>query len=236
MAPKKKISKPRAPKEDFGAAITSSRYFKQAKVRYERINFGKFITDAWGILFNPVKFFGGITSDGRYSDTIFKVMMYGLMAAGIKILFNLSSITLVGAAYAAVGFALSAVMLTFALGGILMLFGYLAKGEMDFERALKSVAACMFMYPIAYVAYQLAFTYWMLFFFSILIDLYIVFLIYAATQYSLKGETSLANLIFGIFAALVIVVHLTDSAGIYMMYKNAKVVTEHTLKKIMNNN
>jgi hypothetical protein len=227
MAPKKKRSAKVAKERGPFVQISASRYFKKAQAGVSRVNVAKFITDMAGIILNPVRFFQGLSSDGGYGDAIFKVAMYGLMALGVNILFNLSSITLVEAAYGVVAFSVAGVLLTFAFAGLLMLFSYLSKGEMDFEIALKSVAACMFMFPVAYAAYHLAFGYWTLYYLSLVIDLYIVFLIYTAVIYSMKGESGLSKIIFGAAAAFLLIVHWSGSVPAYLMLKNPRLVAGH---------
>jgi hypothetical protein len=87
------------------------------------------------------------------------------------------------------------------------------------------------MYPLAFAAYQLAFTYWILFFFSLMIDLYIVFLIYTATTYCLKGEAGISRIIFGIFATFVVVLHFSASGAFYVANKNPSVGFERNVAR-----
>jgi hypothetical protein len=202
----------------------ASRAAAQVKDKARRYGITKFITDAFDIALNPVKHFGGIKADGRYDDAILKILMYGLAAAGIKILFSIADITFLGAVTAAIVMPVVAVFISFGLAGIMLFFSFMTKGEINFEAALKSVASCIFLYPIAYAAYQLAFAYWMLFFFSLAIDLYIVFLLYVATTVALKGEDGLARMVFGIFAAALVWLHLSGGAETYMMYKNPEII------------
>ncbi|MBR1545129.1 MAG: hypothetical protein IJ638_04255, partial [Alphaproteobacteria bacterium] len=155
---------------------TAKTYFKSAEKQAKKIKISKFITDAIYMILHPVKYFTSIEADGNYEDAIVKVLMYGFITAGIKILFNIANITLLGTISALILMPIYAMLITFALAGVMLFFSYLAKGEMNFETALKAVASCIFMYPLSYIAYHVAFSYWILFFFSIMIDLYIVFL------------------------------------------------------------
>ena len=182
------------------------------------------------MILHPVKYFTSITADGNYENAIVKVLMYGLSTAGIKILFNIANITLLGTISALLLMPIYAMFITFALAGVMLFFSYLAKGEMNFETALKAVASCIFMYPLSYVAYHIAFSYWILFFFSLVIDLYIVFLIYTATTYCLKGEKGISNVIFSIFAIFVVVIHFSNSGAMYVATKNPKVGFKHQLQ------
>ncbi len=120
-----------------------------------------------------------------------------------------------------------AILITFALAGVMLFFSHLAKGEMNFETSMKAVASCIFMYPLSYVAYQIAFSYWILFFFSLVIDLYIVFLIYTATTYCLKGDKGISKIIFGIFAAFIVMLHFSKSGAVYITTKNTSVAVKH---------
>ncbi len=207
-------------------------YFKSAEKQVKKINLSKFITDAFYTLLHPVKYFTSITADGNYENAIVKVLMYGLLTAGIKILFNIANITLLGTISALILMPIYAMLITFALSGVMLFFSYLAKGEMNFETSLKAVASCIFMYPLSYVAYHIAFSYWILFLFSLLIDLYIVFLIYIATTYCLKGEKGISNVIFSIFALFIMTIHFSNSGAMYISNKNPKIGFKHHFSKM----
>ncbi len=207
-------------------------YFKSAERQAKKINLSKFLTDAFYTLLHPVKYFTSITADGNYENAIVKVLMYGLLTAGIKILFNIANITLLGTISALILMPVYAMLITFALAGVMLFFSYLSKGEMNFETSLKAVASCIFMYPLSYVAYHIAFSYWILFLFSLLIDLYIVFLIYVATTYCLKGEKGISNVIFSIFALFIIAIHFSNSGAMYISNKNPKVGFKHHFSKM----
>ena len=206
--------------------------FQSAEKTVKKLNFGKFFSDAIYMLCNPVKYFTEIKADGNYETAIIKVLMYGLLTAGIKILFNIANITLIGTISALILMPIYAIFIVFGLAGIMLFFSYLAKGEMNFETSMKAVASCIFMYPLAYVAYHVAFSYYILFFFSLMIDLYIVFLIYTATTYCLKGEKGIANVIFSIFTLFIIAIHFSNSGAMYVATKNPKVGFKHHFAKI----
>lgn len=206
---------------------TAKNYFKTAEKKVKKINIEKFLTDAFYMIVHPVKYFTSIKADGNYENAIVKVLMYGLLTAGIKILFNIASITLIGSVSAIILMPIYALLITFGLAGVMLFFSYLAKGEMNFETSLKAVASCIFMYPLAFVAYQIAFSYYILFFFSLVIDLYMVFLIYTATTSCLKGEENLSRVIFGIFAAFIIILHFSASGALYVSNKNPRVAFRH---------
>ncbi len=210
----------------------AKQYFKSTEKKIKKINLNGFLVDAWDMLFHPVRYFTSIKSDGNYEDAILKVLIYGLITAGIKILFNFASITLVGAIFSVILMPIYAILLTFAFAGVMLFFSYLSKGEMNFETAVKAVSSCIFMYPFAYVAYQIAFSYWILFFFSLMIDLYIVFLIYTATTYCLKGEQGVAKVIFSIFTIFVIVYHFSQSGVGYVIQKNPNVGLKYHFHKM----
>ena len=146
---------------------TAKSYFKTAEKKVKKVNIEKFLTDALYMLLHPVKYFTSIKSDGNYENAIVKVLMYGLITAGIKIVFNIANITLIGAISAIILMPIYALLITFGLAGVMLFFSYLAKGDMNFETSMKAVASCIFMYPVSFVAYHLAFSYWILFIFSL---------------------------------------------------------------------
>lgn len=230
---KKVKSTVKAVKEAEPTVVSSAKhYFKSAEKQAKKVNFSKFLTDAIYMLLHPVKYFTSIQADGNYENAIVKVLMYGLLTAGIKILFNIANITLLGTISALILMPIYAMLITFALAGVMLFFSYLAKGEMNFETALKAVASCIFMYPLSYIAYHIAFSYWILFFFSLAIDLYIVFLIYTATTYCLKGEQGISNVIFSIFALFITIVHFSTSGAMYVATKNPKIGFKHHFAKM----
>lgn len=206
---------------------TAKSYFKTAEKKVKKVNIEKFLTDALYMLLHPVKYFTSIKSDGNYENAIVKVLMYGLITAGIKIVFNIANITLIGAISAIILMPIYALLITFGLAGVMLFFSYLAKGDMNFETSMKAVASCIFMYPVSFVAYHLAFSYWILFIFSLILDLYIVFLIYTATTSCLKGEPALSKVIFGIFAAFIVVIHFSSTGTLYISSKNPQVAFKH---------
>ena len=219
-------------KSEVKAISSAKRYFKTAEKHVKKVNVSKFLTDAFYMLLHPVKYFTSITADGNYENAIVKVLMYGLVTAGIKIIFNIANITLLGTVSALILMPVYAMLITFALAGVMLFFSYLAKGEMNFETALKAVASCIFMYPLSYIAYHIAFSYWILFFFSLMIDLYIVFLIYTATTYCLKGEQGISNVIFFIFTLFIIMIQFSNSGAMYVATKNPKIGFKHHFEKI----
>jgi DMSO/TMAO reductase YedYZ heme-binding membrane subunit len=68
-----------------------------------------------------------------------------------------------------------------------------------------------------------------LFFFSLAIDLYVVFLLYTAATYCLKGEAGVSRIIFGIFAAFIVVLHFSGAGAFYVANKNPSVGFEHNM-------
>ncbi|MCL2439530.1 MAG: hypothetical protein FWD15_03380 [Alphaproteobacteria bacterium] len=232
MAPNKKLKKTAVSKA--GSAKSDhpvERVERMFKKRVEKMNVKKFASDAWNALMNPYKFFNNISSNGNYSDAIVQALMYGMIAFGLHIVFNIASITVLDAAAAIIAFAAGSVLLLFSFAGILMLFSYAAKGSRDFEIALRATAAAMFMYPLAYAAYNLAFTYWLLVFFSLLIDMYVVFLIYVATEYAMKGDVRLSRVAAAVCAALVFFFHVNSMSNSYMFYKNQQLSLKHAIGK-----
>ena len=231
MAVKKKVKKPapKTPVKKSAGWDDAHGYFKEVHKKARSIRIEKFLTDMLSIILNPVKYFATIKADGKYEDMIVKVVIYGLIAAGIRILFSIGSIRFLDAVTSTLLMSVYGVILTFGLGGVFMFFSYLTKGEMNFEMAVKSVAACIFMYPLAYTAYNIAFAYWMLFFFSLMVDLYIVFLIYTATTHCLKGEAGTSRIIFGIFAAFVVVLHFSNAGSFYVANKNPSIGFERNM-------
>ena len=209
----------------------AKKYIDKAKQETKKINLDKFLTDMFHTLLHPVKYFSSIKSDSNYEDQIVKVLMYGLATGGIKILLSLGQLSIFNIIASLLFMPALAVIITFALSGIMLMFSYLTKGDMDFEMGVKSVASCIFMYPVAYTIYHLSGFYFILWLSSLLIDLYIMFLIYTATTHCLNADKTTAKAVFGIFAIMILVVHVSNDKYAYLTLKNPKIMEKHQLKE-----
>ncbi len=218
------------------AIKNTKEYINKTKSKIKTFNIKKSLSDIFYMLRHPIKYFSSIVSDNNFEDAIAKILLYGIITAGIDILFSIHSITLWNAILSLITLPIISALITFSLAGIILLFSYLTKGQMNFEIAVKSVASCIFMYPLSCVLYELSFSYYLLFVFSIILDLYTGFLIYSAVTFCLKGEKRIANIIFGIFAVLIIAFHFSSSSMFYLGIKNPKVVFTHSLNGIKNLN
>ncbi len=208
-------------------------YIKETEKKVKKFSFKKFVSDLYNIMLNPVKSFQSIKQDGNYKDAIANIFLYGIITAGIKILFSISSITIPGVVISLLIMPIYVLFFAFAISGILLLFSYFTKGNMNFEVALKSVSIAIFMYPMSYAAYKLSFTFFILVILSVLLDLYVIFLIYTATTTSLNSDLKIGNIVLGIFAILIVTLNFHPNNTAYLALKNFKVAYNHEISKIM---
>ena len=208
-------------------------YIDDAEKTVKKFSFKKFIADILNVILNPVKHFQMIKEDGNYKDAIANIFLYGIILGCIKILFSVTSISLIGSIISLLIMPIYAMFLAFALSGILLLFSYFTKGKMSFEIALKSVSAAIFMYPLSYIAYKISFTFFILVLLSVLLDLYVLFLIYTATTTSLNSNTKLAALVFSVFAILMVALNFNAKNTLYLSIKNYHVAYNHEIHKIL---
>ncbi len=210
---------------------TAKKYIDKAKKETKKINIDKFLTDMFHTLIHPVKYFSSIKSDSNYEDQIVKVLMYGLATGGIRILLSLGNLSIFNIITSLIFMPILAVIITFALSGIMLMFSYLTKGDMDFEMGVKSVASCIFMYPVAYTLYHISGFYSMLWLNSLIVDIYTIFLIYTAVTYCLNADKTTAKSVFGIFAIMILTLHVSDSKIAYLTFKNSKTMEKYQVNK-----
>lgn len=211
-------------------------YMKSAEDKMKKVKslgIKQIIKDLIDMILNPVKCFTSIKEDGNFHDAVTKILIYGVLAGIIQCVFGLGHISLISSLYSLIAAPIYALLIAFAIAGVLFLFSYMCKGEMKFETSLKAVANCMFIYPLSTALYQFALTYWMLFAFSLMVDLYIVFLIYVAITSCLKASKNVAHIVFGVFAAFVIILHFSSQSLFYLARKNPQVVSKHFTNQII---
>jgi hypothetical protein len=178
----------------------------------------------WMVISRPKYFFSRIVADGNIEDAMLKAFFYG-MVGGLAVLL----MQLIGGATVTFGSVFSkliivpvlAVTLLFVFGGLLMLISEITGGERDWEISLKGLASIFFFYPVILVLNQLAWGCWSLLTISILVDIYVLFLLYNLAVYCIRGTRGRVLVVIGAMAVLLLTVYLTDYRIGWLMMKNS---------------
>ena len=91
---------------------------------------------------------------------------------------------------ALIGFPVLAVILLFVFAGLMMLVSEVTGGDRDWEIAVKGIASMFFIYPLALILNTLAFNCTSMWLISVIVDSYMLFLLYNIAAYCLHGKKS----------------------------------------------
>jgi len=175
------------------------------------------------ILTKPKHFFTKIVADGNLEESMLKAFMYGLLGGVLVLAINLlggAAITFAAVFSKLIIVPVLAVALLFVLGGLMMMVSEITGGERDWEIAIKGLASVFFIYPVILVLNTLAFNCTSLWIVSILVDSYVLFLLYNIGVYCMKGDRIRVGLVIAAFLAFAISVYATDYRLGWFMLKN----------------
>ena len=175
------------------------------------------------ILTQPKQFFSKIVADGNLEESMLKAFMYGLLGGILVLALHLlggATITFTAVFAKLVVVPVLAVALLFVLAGLMMMVSEITGGERDWEIAVKGLASVFFIYPVILVLNSLAFNCTSLWIVSLLVDGYVLFLLYNIGVYCMKGNKLKVGLVIGAFAAFAITVYATDYRLGWFMIKN----------------
>jgi hypothetical protein len=175
------------------------------------------------VLSDPKRFFSRIVADGNLEESMLKAFLYGFLGGALVL-----GIRLIGGATVTFSSIFSelvivpvlAVAILFVLGGLLMLVSEITGGERDWEIAVKGLASVFFIYPVILVLNNLAFNCTLLWIVSIIVDAYVLFLLYNIAVYCMKGKRSSVLIVIVVFAIFMITVYATDYRMGWFMLKN----------------
>ncbi|MDR1691399.1 MAG: hypothetical protein LBR35_00990 [Rickettsiales bacterium] len=213
-----------------GKSVASqTKDFANKASKYEWKNFKSDAVNAlrnfWESIVSPKKQFDEIKQNGNYDNEVVKTGIYGVFGAIIAIaatlLFGHFEVsTLLKLIYIPVG----AIIFLFTFAGLVNMFSFFCKGDVNFEVALKTMADKMYILPIVILINILSFKYWILIITSLAVDLYILYMIYAFVMYGAKGNKKLTQSVFAIFALLTLLVYLSSHIDLWLALKNPQVV------------
>ena len=151
--------------------------------------------------------------------------LWGLVGGILVFVINLvrggfDALTIVSLFKAIVIFPVVAVILLFVFAGLMMLVSEITSGERDWEISVKGIASIFFVYSLAVLLNALAFDCASIWFVSLLIDLYMAFLLYNIAVYCMHGKR--ASVLFVVMVCLVLLgcVYMSDYRNIWFLIKN----------------
>ncbi|MBR3510943.1 MAG: hypothetical protein IKN73_02675 [Alphaproteobacteria bacterium] len=175
------------------------------------------------IFFRPKYFFSRIVADGKIEDAILKAFLWGFVGGLIVLIMNLyrgDAFTIFSLFKAIVMYPVLAVLLLFSAAGLMMLVSEITGGERDWEIAVKGIASIFFVYPLALLLNTLAFDCTSMWLTSILIDIYLLFLIYNIAVYCLHGKKISVLFIIMVGAMLLAAVYMSNYRTVWFLVKN----------------
>ncbi len=183
----------------------------------------KWIRHIRDIIVNPRRFFTKIGADGNMDESMLQAFMYGLIG-GVLVL----CLRLIGGATITIGAVFTAVVIVpvlavaalFVLGGLMMMISEITGGERDWEIAIKGLASIFFIYPAILVLNALAFNCTSMWIISIMVDAYVLFLLYNIALYCMRGRRGNVILVIAILALFMATVYITNYRSGWFMLKN----------------
>lgn len=171
----------------------------------------------------PRNFFAKIVVDGNLDESMLKAFMYGFLGGGLVL-----ALRLIGGATITFGSVFSqliivpviAVAVLFLVGGLLMMISEITGGERDWEVIIKGLASIFFIYPMILVLNALAFNCTTIWIVSILVDAYVLFILYNIAVYCAKSKKTNVGIIIIILAIFLLAIYLTDYRMGWLMFKN----------------
>ena len=175
------------------------------------------------IFFHPKYFFTRIVADGKMEDAILKAFLWGFVGGVLVLTMNLvrgDVFTIFSLFKAIIICPVLAVLLLFIGAGLMMLVSEITGGERDWEIAVKGIASIFFVYPLALLLNTLAFDCTSMWLISILIDIYILFLIYNIALYCLHGKRVSVLFVIMVGGVLLASLYMSHYRTLWFLVKN----------------
>lgn len=175
------------------------------------------------IFFKPKYFFSRIVADGKMEDAILKAFLWGLVGGIVVLILNLvrgDAFTIFSLFRALIGFPVLAVILLFVFAGLMMLVSEVTGGDRDWEIAVKGIASMFFIYPLALILNTLAFNCTSMWLISVIVDSYMLFLLYNIAVYCLHGKKVSVLFVLMVCAIFLACLYMSDYRNVWFMAKN----------------
>lgn len=178
------------------------------------------------IFFRPKYFFTRIVADGKMEDAILKALLWGLVGGLTVLIIGLvrgESFTIFSLFKSLIMYPILAEFVLFMTAGLMMMVSEITGGDRDWEIAVKGIASIFFVYPFALVLNALAFDCMSLLVSSVIIDLYMLFLLYNIAVYCMHGKKVSVLFVLAVAAMLLACIYMSDYKKIWFIVKNIDV-------------
>ena len=175
------------------------------------------------IFFRPKHFFTRIVADGKIEDAMLNAFLWGLIGGILVLVTNLirgDVFTIYSIFKAIVIYPVLAVMLLFIFAGLMMLVSEIAGGDRDWEIAVKGIASIFFIYPLALLLNAFVFDCVSMWTVSIIIDLYMAFLLYNIAVYCMHGKRVSVMFVVAVCLGLLACLYMSDYKTVWILIKN----------------
>lgn len=181
------------------------------------------LTRLASIFFRPKHFFTRIVADGKIEDAMLNAFLWGLIGGILVLVTNLirgDVFTIYSIFKAIVIYPVLAVMLLFIFAGLMMLVSEIASGDRDWEIAVKGIASIFFIYPLALLLNAFVFDCVSMWTVSIIIDLYMAFLLYNIAVYCMHGKRVSVMFVVAVCLGLLACLYMSDYKTVWILIKN----------------
>lgn len=181
------------------------------------------LTKLTDIFFRPKYFFTRIVADGKMEDAILKAFLWGLVGGIVVLILHLfrgDAFTMFSLFKALVLFPVLAIVMLFVCAGLMMLVSEITGGERDWEIAVKGIASIFFVYPLALILNALAFDCTSMWLISVIVDLYMLFLLYHIAVYCLHGKKVSVLFVLMVAAMILACLYMSDYRTVWFLAKN----------------
>ena len=175
------------------------------------------------IFFRPKYFFTRIVADGKMEDAILKAFLWGLVGGIVVLILHLirgNPFTIFSLFRTIVIFPVLAVVVLFICAGLMMLVSEITGGDRDWEIAVKGIASMFFIYPLALILNGLAFDCTSMWLISVVVDLYMLFLLYNVAVYCLHGKKVSVLFVLMVVAIFLACLYMSDYRNVWFLIKN----------------
>jgi hypothetical protein len=177
----------------------------------------------WMILTRPEKFFRKIVVDGSLEESMVKAFLFGLIGGAAVLTVNLASgatVTFAGAFVKLAAYPMIAVGVLFVFAGLMMMFAEVTGGNRDWELAVKGTSSIFFMYPAVLILDALAFNCASLWAINLLVDGYVLFLLYNIAYHCMKGKKWAVLSVIALAAVFLVMIYGSDYRISWLALKN----------------
>ena len=117
-------------------------------------------------------------------------------------------------------FPVLVIVLLFGFAGLMMLVSEITGGDRDWEIAVKGIASIFFVYPLALILNTVAFDCTSMWLISVIVDSYMLFLLYNIAVYCLHGKKVSVLFVLMVCAVFLACLYMSDYRNVWFMVKN----------------